>query len=220
MDVSTIIELSRKQTWTSAGQISNEDYLKYLNIIYKDIFSRLAVNSKKYTWQTYTTNVVAGQNEYIIPQPTDSQTWLKLIMDCFYKHEWKDKRIPIYDASIRTDYEVNKNHEPYWILRDGSIFIYPTPDKAIANGLRLEWKYIPLDLELTNTSDEIKLAPEYHNILVKWLNNLVFWEKQVFDKQQLREGYYLQAIQQMQTEWCFDNESGYLVEDPYLWFLE
>jgi hypothetical protein len=24
----------------------------------------------------------------------------------------------------------------------------------------------------------------------------------------------------MQTEWCFDNESGYEVIDPYLWFLE
>ena len=59
MDVSTIIELSRKQTGTSTGQISDADYLKYLNITYKDIFSRLAVNSKKYTWQSYTTDVVA-----------------------------------------------------------------------------------------------------------------------------------------------------------------
>ena len=220
MDVSTIIELSRKQTATPAGQISDADYLKYLNITYKDIFSRLAVNSKKYTWQTYTTDVVAGQNEYIIPRPSNTQTWLKLILDCFYKHEWKDRRIPIYDASIRIDYEVNKNKEPYGVIRDGSIFIYPTPEKAIANWLRLEWKYIPLDLVLTNESDDIKLAPEYHNILVKGLNSLVFWEKQVFDKQQLWEWYYLQAINQMQTEWCFDNESFYHVDDAYLWFLE
>jgi hypothetical protein len=143
-----------------------------------------------------------------------------LILDCFYIHEWKDKRIPIYDASINIDYEINKDKKPYWVLRDGSIFIYPVPEEDIADWLRLEWKYIPFDLTLTNTSDEIKLAPEYHNILVKWLNSLVFGEKQVFDKQQLREGYYLQAIQQMQTEWCFDNESGYQVIDPYLWFLE
>jgi hypothetical protein len=145
---------------------------------------------------------------------------LKLILDCFYIHEWKDKRIPIYDASINTDYNINKNDEPYWVMRDGSIFIYPTPTTSTANGLRLEWKYIPLDLALTDTESDIKLAPEYHNILVKWLNSLVFGEKQVFDKQQLWESYYLGAIQQMQTEWCFDNESGYQVIDPYLWFLE
>ena len=220
MDVSTIITLSRNQTNTPAGQISDADYLRYLNITYKDIFSRLSVNSKKYTRQSYTTDIVAWQSEYVIPQPSDTQTWLKLVLDCFYKHENKDKRIPIYDASINTDYEINKNDDPYWVLRDGSIFIYPTPTTSIANWLRLEWKYIPLDLQLTDTSEDIKLAPEYHNILVKGLNSLVFWEKQVFDKQQLREWYYLQAINQMQTEWCFDNESFYHVEDAYLWFLE
>ena len=220
MDVSAIITLSRNQTWTSAWQISDSAYLNYLNIIYKDIFSRLSVNAKKYTWQTYTTDVVAWQSEYIIPQSSNDQTWLKLILDCFYKHEGKDKRIPIYDASIRMDYEVNKNKDPYWILRDGSIFIYPVPEEAIEWWLRLEWKYIPLDLTLTNTSDEIKLAPEYHNILVKGLNSLVFGEKQVFDKQQLWESYYQQAIAQMQTEWCFDNESFYHVEDAFLEFLE
>lgn len=220
MDVSTIINLSRKQTNTPAGQIADADYLTYLNITYKDIFSRLAVNSKKYTRQSYTTDIVAGQSEYIIPQPSNTQTWLKLILDCFYIHEWKDKRIPIYDASINIDYHINKNSEPYWVMRDGSIFIYPVPETSITGGLRLEWKYIPLDLALTDTESDIKLAPEYHNILVKGLNSFVFWEKQVFDKQQLRESYYLQAIQQMQTEWCFDNESGYQVIDPYLWFLE
>ena len=75
-------------------------------------------------------------------------------------------------------------------------------------------------MELTSDSEEIKLAPEYHNVLVKGLNSLVFWEKQLFDKQQLWEWYYLQAIQQMQTEWSFENESAYHVEDAYLWFLE
>ena len=59
MDVSTIINLSRKQTNTPISQISDSDYLNYLNITYKDIFSRLAVNSKKYTRQSYTTNIVA-----------------------------------------------------------------------------------------------------------------------------------------------------------------
>ena len=59
MDVSTIINLSRKQTNTPVGQISDTDYLNYLNITYKDIFSRLSVNAKKYAWQSYTTDVVA-----------------------------------------------------------------------------------------------------------------------------------------------------------------
>lgn len=220
MDVSTIITLSRNQTWTTAWQIADADYLNYLNITYKDIFSRLSVNSKKYTWQSYTTDVVAWQSEYIIPQPSNTQTWLKLILDCFYIHEWKDKRIPIYDASINIDYEINKNKEPYGVMRDGSIFLYPTPTENITAWLRLEGKYIPLNLELTDTEANIKLASEYHNILVKGLNSLVFGEKQLFDKQQLMEQEYNQAISRMQTEWSMENESFYHVIDPYLWFLE
>jgi hypothetical protein len=52
------------------------------------------------------------------------------------------------------------------------------------------------------------------------LNSMVFGEKQVFDKQQLWEWYYQQAVKQMQVDGCFDNESWYHVEDAYLWFLE
>lgn len=218
MDVSTIISLSRKQTGTTAWQISDNDYLVYLNIIYKDLFSRLSVNSKKYTWQSFTTPVIVWQSEYVLPQPWEDETGIKLVLKWYL--DWKE--IPLYDTSLYDDRkeitDPKWNTKPYWILRDGSIFIIPIPEKAWE--LRIEWKYIPLDLALTNTSDEIKLAPEYHNILVKGLNSLIFWEKQVFDKQQLREWTYLQWVQQIQTEWSFEMESAYHVEDPYLWFLE
>ena len=218
MDVSTIITLSRNQTSTTAWQIADSDYLTYLNIIYKDIFSRLSVNSRKYAWQSFTTDVVEWQSEYILPKPSEDSTWVKLVLTAFLD----GKKIPLYDSSLYSSEEDVTNpkwHEkPYWILRDGSIFLIPIPKKEWK--LYMEWKYIPLDLELTSDSEEIKLAPEYHNVLVKGLNSLVFWEKQLFDKQQLWEWYYLQAIQQMQTEWSFENESAYHVEDAYLWFLE
>lgn len=216
MDVSTIISLSRKQTATTVWQISDTDYLIYLNIIYKDIFSRLSTASKKYTRQTYTTDVVADQTEYTIPTPVSTQTWLKLVLDVFYKWE----KIKIYDSDIRNHETVAEYVKPYGILRDGSIFIYPTPTENIEWWLRMEWKYIPLDLELTDTETYIKLPAEYHNVLVKWLNHLVFGEKQIFDKQQLRENAYLWAIQQIMIEWSFENESGYIVEMSDLSFLE
>lgn len=216
MDVSTIISLSRKQTSTTTWQISDNDYLTYLNIVYKDIFSRLSTASKKYTWQTYVTDVVSDQTEYTIPAPVSTQTWLKLVLDVFYKWE----KIKIYDSDIRDNETVAEYVKPYGIIRDWSIFIYPTPKENIEWWLRMEWKYIPLDLELTDTETYIKLPAEYHNVMVKWLNSYVFGEKQVFDKQQLRENAYLWAIQQIMTEWSFENESAYHVEDADLSFLE
>jgi len=216
MDVSTIIALSRKQTSATTGQISDADYLKYLNIIYKDIFSRLVVDSKKYAWQSFNTDVIAWQSEYILPQPDSVGTWLKLVLKVFYNR----KEIPIYDTSLYDSEKDlhDKNKKPYCILRDGSLFLIPIPEEDWE--LYIEGKYIPMDLTLTNTSDEIKLPAEYHNILVKGLNSLVFWEKQIFDKQQLWEWYYQQGIKQIQVEWSMENESAYHVIDPYLWFLE
>ena len=151
-----------------------------------------------------------------MPRPDSSSTWLKLVLKVFYNN----KDIPIYDTSIYENEKdlTDKNNKPYSILRDWSIFLIPIPDKDWE--LRIEWKYIPMDLLLTDTAEEIKLAPEYHNILVKWLNSLVFGEKQIFDKQQLREWYYQQWIKQIQVEWSMENESAYHFEDPYLWFLE
>ena len=160
MDVATIINLSRKQTGTTTWQISDNDYLKYVNIVYKDIFSSLFTDSKKYTWQSYTADIVAGQSEYILPNPV-SDEWnggLKVVLNVFYDK----KKIPVYDSSLYDDYKdiTDKNKKPYWILRDGSLFIIPIPDKNIEAWLMIEWKYIPVDLELTTTSDEIKLPPE------------------------------------------------------------
>ena len=216
MDVSTIITLSREQTGTSAWQISDTDYLRYLNIIYKDIFSRLVVDSKKYAWQSFNTPVYANQSEYILPQPDEDSTWLKLVLKVFLN----GKDIPIYDTSLYdSEKEVlDKNEKPYCILRDGSLFLIPIPDKDWQ--LYIEGKYIPLDLIATNTSDEIKLPAEYHNVLIKGLNSLIFGAKQVYDKQQLWEWYYQNWVRQIQVEWSFENESAYHVEDPYLWFLE
>lgn len=216
MDVSTIIALSRKQTSATTWQIADADYLKYLNIIYKDIFSRLVVDSKKYAWQSFTTPVVAWQQEYILPQADSSSTWLKLVLKVFLNK----KEIPIYDTTLYDNEKdlTAKNKRPYCILRDWSLFIVPIPEEDWE--LYIEGKYIPMDLELTDSDSDIKLPAEYHNILVKGLNSLVFWEKQIFDKQQLREGYYQQGIKQIQVEWSMENESAYHVEDAYLWFLE
>jgi hypothetical protein len=86
MDVSAIIAKSRIQTNTSAGQKSDALMLQDLNIVYKEIFSRLAVKSKKYTWQTYRVNSVANQNEYTIPSPTVSDTGIKRLLNVNVKY--------------------------------------------------------------------------------------------------------------------------------------
>lgn len=216
MDVSTIIKLSRRQTATSEGQIDDWAYLDYLNDVYKDIFSRLSINSKKYTRQTYTTDVSAGQSEYIIPKPSETQTWIKLVLGAFLKGE----KIKIYDTEISNKLEENRAVKPYGIIRDGSIFIQPTPTEDILQGLVIQGKYIPMDLVMTDTADEIKLPAEYHDVLLAGLNKLIFAEKQIYDKFNFWKQEYEEGVMNTKIEWAFENESWYIVEEPDLSFLE
>lgn len=214
MNVSSIISLSRDQTATPIWQITDEKYLEKLNIVYKELFSRLSTASKKYTRQSYTTDIVANQTEYILPTHSDTQTGIKLVLDVFYKGE----KIKIYDTDRRFTEEVNEDKTPYWVIRDWSIFIYPIPTENIINWLRVEWKYIPLDLLITDTDSEIKLSVEYHNILLKGLNAAIFGEKQIYDKQQLWQGYYNADIQNMIIEWGSENEDWYVDEEDPMWY--
>ncbi|MBP5784664.1 MAG: hypothetical protein J6W16_03660 [Methanobrevibacter sp.] len=66
------------------------------------------VNSRKYAWQGFTTPVNAGQSEYILPQPSEDSTGLKLVLAAFLD----GKKIPLYDSSL---YDSEKDvTDPKW----------------------------------------------------------------------------------------------------------
>jgi hypothetical protein len=209
MDVSVIIAKSRIQSNTSAWQKSDDLMLQDLNIVYKEIFSRLATKSKKYTRQTYKVASVANQNEYQIQKPTSVKTWLKRVLNISVKYssDWEYKPCKMYNSSVAVDSWDMEN--PYCIERDWSVFIYPAIPTVIAEAIVMDGQYIPLDLELATTSVNIKLALEYHDILISGLNMWNFWDKQLFDKKAVAKQEYEEWIARMISEWWQDIESWY-----------
>lgn len=222
MDVSAIIAKSRIQTNTSVGQKDDVLMLQDLNIVYKEIFSRLAVKSKKYTWQTYRVNSVANQNEYTIPSPTVSDTGIKRLLNVNVKYssDWDYIPCKMYDTSTKVDSSYENENIPYCIVRDGSIFIYPAISEVITDAIVIEWQYIPIDLETTTESANIKLASEYHDILLAGLNMWNFGDKQLFDKQGIQKQMFEEWIARMLQEWAMDIESWYEEVLPNLTDLE
>lgn len=214
MDSAVIISKSRVQTSTSTGQKSDALMLADLNTVYKDIFSRLAVKSKKYTWQTYTTNMVVWQNEYNIPKPTVSETGIKRLLNIQVKYSSTWDHIPckMYDTSVAVDSEASDYLNPYCIVRDGSIFLYPAPTEAVVWWIIVDWQYLPLDMTLATTSANIKLPVEYHDVLLYWLNMWNFGDKQLVDKMSVQKQLYEEWIQKMIDEWAADMESAYETE--------
>ena len=211
MDVSVIIAKSRVQTNTSVGQKSDALMLADLNIVYKEIFSRLSAKSKKYTWQTYKVNSVANQNEYTIPEPAVSDTGIKRILDVKVRYSESKDYVPckIYNKSVQIDSLYGDKENPYIIDRDGSIFLYPAVSSVVTDAIIVDGQYIPLDLELTTTSANIKLSLEYHDILISGLHMWNFADKQLFDKKALAKQEYEEGIARMIDEWWQNIESGY-----------
>lgn len=207
MDVADIISISRRQTNTSTWQVSDAQYLIYLNIIYKDIFSRLSVNAKKYTRQSYSSSLVANQSEYNYPVPSVSDTWLKSVLNVYIDYGDWEKEAKIYNSNIDWIYEYDDEENPIAVVRDWSMFFYPAP--TTAGTFRVEWKYIPIDLELTTTNDNIKLASEYHDVMINGVNGYIFGEKQLFDKQGLQRQMYEDWMQRIKEEWAMETESAY-----------
>lgn len=211
MDVTNIITKSRIQTNTSIWQKSDVLMLQDLNIVYKEIFSRLSTKSKKHTRQTYKTSTVVWQSEYNIPKPAVADTGLKRVLNIQVKYssDWEYKTCKIYDTSVAIDSEATDTNNPYCIQRDDSIFLYPAPTEAITDWLIIDWQYMPLDLTLATTSSWIKLASEYHDLLVIGLNMWTFGDKQLFDKQWVQKVAFEEGMIRLVEEWWADIESWY-----------
>lgn len=214
MDVSTIIAKSRVQTSTNVGQKSDALMLADLNLVYKDIFSRLATKSKKYAWDIFTADLVAGQNEYILPQWSATEAWIKRVLKV--EVLWKDwfENYPIFDTSFRIDQDWD--WKPYCINRDWSIFLYPAPKENATWWLKIQWQYMPIDLLLTSTSADIKLPVEYHKILLLWLNAYCFGDKQMIEKKTEAENTYETALMRLTEEWWADIEEWYETTIPMI----
>jgi len=59
MDVSTIIDFARSQTYTSQDELSDSDALNLLNVVYRDVINTIIEEDQGYFWQSSTANLVS-----------------------------------------------------------------------------------------------------------------------------------------------------------------
>lgn len=224
MDVSTIIKQSRVQTNTSVSQADDETMLEWLNIVQNKIFSKLATVDKKYTWDIYTDNTVAYQNEYTIPR--EIMSWpniherMKRLLKVFVIYKNVPVRVRLYEELPFPVANYKDYNNPVWLLADGSVFIYPSPYADRVDSIRFEGTYMPYPLKFTDTEDDIKLAPEYHDLYLYWLNQYAFAAKQLFDKEWLMQEKYHLRLDQLLREWMRDIQDHYTEILPDLSYFE
>lgn len=211
MKVSQIIAKSRTQTNTSTAQKTNQQMLDDLNIVQDNIFSELGSTQKLYAWTYWNTDTVANQKEYKLPQENVQQNYpqLKRLTKVFVDYgQWFVKARVFNHLQDNLSYSEDN---PVVLQADWSVFLYPTPKQAIIWALRVEWTYRPLPLQLTDESEDIKLAPEHHDILLAGLNKMNYEDKQLRNEAQIREVKYINQMNEMKLQWWADTDWPYEV---------
>ena len=151
-----------------------------MNIAYKDFWVDIVDLDKNYGWDKWTTDIVSDRNEYILKQPDGTKPdrkdkWgMEKIETVSIKYDTTDVDFDLCDI---TDYdyldfnieyyeENQPQDDPFVIISDNSIFVYPTPDTNVTNGLELQGIRSPFDLDATTTSSLDILVPKAHREVI------------------------------------------------------
>lgn len=184
MNVSQIIAQMRGMVKVDTSQYSDADALIDLNTVKDEFWSAiLSSTNQKYNWERWTTNSVALQSEYRMPEVAYNTAWAKLLNWVAVCYKWDTYTttggliyIPCREVNPDTlandwDYYVENqdSSDPIYYVADNSYFIAPAFRNVVTNWIKLTGiRKIP-DYALDTTEANMKFTVDQTNTLVFWL---------------------------------------------------
>lgn len=140
---SQIVQFARDLSGCRTDEISDSLLFSYMNIEYRKLRQDIADTDKNYKLREWKTNLVAGVSTYelepvnnVSPQNSGQIKIDSLFIQCDdsqqypYRATYRDW--DNLDASPEW-YAKNQNkYEPFYIITDNSVRIFPTPEKSVA----------------------------------------------------------------------------------------
>lgn len=178
MDIVKIFDMAREQAgWVTSAQFPDATLLKYANIAYKKFQNALVRKvNENYFYDILYADTVIWQNEYTLKTASGTVVGIKKIITGNIK--WKDtdtyySKLAQSSTNLSTqaidEQAADPDQEDFIQIKDGSVFIFPTPTEAVTNGIMVE-AIITLD-DLTVSSIEEEIFPynselrDYHEII-------------------------------------------------------
>lgn len=178
MTVTQIISDFRLDNYIDWVQLTDVQALMLLNRAYRDVLSdiRTKVN-EDYFYNEWKTSTVVNQREYYLQKRTDTLAWMVNIKWISVKYkdtetEYKKLRLETLsnlDRDLQYYIENQPESDPFYIISDESIFIYPAPKEEITNWIIFYWIWDPANLTLISTEADIKVPLEFQDILTLWM---------------------------------------------------
>ncbi len=148
--------------------------LQFVNLAYHHAEERIRNEiNEDYFYDYFTTNTVNGQNEYVLPAPWSNTVGILKAIGAGIKYTTSDTNFnpirPFGSGSFYTSDELTQLNQsvsdPFYVIKDYSIFIYPSPTESITAWLRVHASVNLIDLIAGGTEATVKIPRNYHEAL-------------------------------------------------------
>lgn len=194
---SQIIAKAQRQTASNSTSYPSTDAILDLNNRLAILYSRIQKEvDEGWFWNYATADLVSWQSEYTIDtlwslkiNEIDGVSVKYSSTDQYYtKLKRKSYEALDYDMQAYEDY----SGEPFYFIKDRSIFIYPTPDNSVTGWLKIFSIQQPADVTTSSTEADIKIDPRFHQYIVWGMCADYWYANQREDKGNLWEQKFTQ----------------------------
>lgn len=208
MNAQQIIDRALRLTHTNLKDYAIEQSVEDLNLVYQDMVDEIVVNTKgDYFWDVGRSDTVVFQSEYVAEKlgisPDDLD--IKKINDVFVKYDTSDT----YKTKLRFQnpstlenhpdyYKVNQSkRDPFFYIQDTSIFIYPAPDIAIADGLEIFVDHKPAELVQSSGESDIEIPSQFHKVIADGLKIYIYQSQRKTNEAQAAQVEFDRGVDKM-----------------------
>ena len=196
MDISEIFNFAREQAGgVSTIQFPDATLLKYAQIARNKMSNALIRKvDENYFYDILTADLIADQNEYILRVATWAIPWMKKVINVEVLRKTTNTNYDKLKQSSTTNSTMSLSEQAsspdqadFFQIRDGSIFLFPTPTETVTNWLKVEAILSQPDLTVDTTEEEIfpynSELRDYHQIIWYWIVPFIFGKMKQKDLQ-------------------------------------
>lgn len=206
MNTSNIITQFRTDAYVDSTQVPDATAIIWLNRVYRFLINEIRQKvNEDYFYNEWTTNSVQNQREYTFLDRTASVPWMVKVKWVSIKYASTDtefkKARPETLSNLERDLEWyvenQSKDDPFFIISDKSVFIYPAPPVAVTWWIKFYWIWDPCDLTTTSTEWDIKIPLEFHDLIPLGMIPYCYQSRWMINEKNDARNEFLQETQRM-----------------------
>lgn len=171
MDVSAIYTLARTLTYTDSTQMPDATLAIFANIVYHDLENCIVSQvNEDFFYQEWLADTVIDQREYTFPVKSGTTAWMKKLLGVSVKYKSTDteyqklreSKLANNSDDLAYYQDGQPSTDPFFIIGDNSVFIYPDPEEVVTGGIKLYWVCNLGDIATSGTEVSVKIPIEHH----------------------------------------------------------